>query len=89
MDDWRVRGDDPVGGPAASVDETHLRRVGAVLWTLAFLAVTAMILVSDGRLAALGWRDAAIIALRTFAGVIAFFAVFPVILAALSALRLR
>ncbi|ACM57808.1 hypothetical protein [Halorubrum lacusprofundi] len=89
MDDAQFHGGDPITGPAASVDEAHLRRLGAVLWTLAFLSVTAVILFSDGRLAALDWRDAAFIALRTFAGVIAFFVVFPVILAALSAVRLR
>ena len=89
MDDARPHSGDPITGPAASADEAHLRRLGAALWTLAFLSVTAVILVSDGRLAALDWRGAMLIALRTFAGVIAFFVVFPVILAALSAVRLR
>ena len=89
MVDSRPDGGDPAVGPAASLDEEHLRRVGAALWTLAFLSVTAVILVADGRLAVLGWRDAALIALRTFGGVIAFFAVFPVMLAALSGLGLR
>jgi len=89
MGDSRPRGGDPFGGPAASVDDARLRRIGAALWALAFCSVTAVILLSEGRLAGLGWRDAALIAVRTFAGVIAFFAVFPVILAGLSALRLR
>jgi hypothetical protein len=80
---------DPVTGPAASLDDEDLRRAGAVLWTLAFLSVTGVILVSEGRLAAFGWRDAVLVLARTFAGVLAFFAVFPVIMAALSALRLR
>ncbi|OYR47079.1 hypothetical protein [Halorubrum sp. Ea8] len=89
MDDSRPRGGDPSAGPTASVDDAQLRRIGAVLWALAFCSVTAVILFSEGRLAGLGWRDATLIAVRTFAGVFAFFAVFPLILAALSALRLR
>ncbi|PAU82911.1 hypothetical protein CK500_12330 [Halorubrum salipaludis] len=89
MRDPPSHGGDPVTGPAASVDEGDLRRVGAALWTLAFCSVTAVILFSDGSLSGLGWRDATLIALRTFAGVIAFFAVFPVIMAVLSAIRLR
>ena len=81
--------EDPAIGPAASLDDGRLRRLGAVLWTVAFLSVTAVILLADGALAAIGWRDATLIAVRTFAGVIAFVVVFPVVLAALSTLGLR
>ncbi|OYR38550.1 hypothetical protein [Halorubrum sp. Hd13] len=69
MDDSRPRGGDPFAGPTASVDDAQLRRIGAVLWALAFCSVTAVILFSEGRLAGLGWRDATLIAVRTFAGV--------------------
>jgi uncharacterized membrane protein YhaH (DUF805 family) len=89
MGDARPHGEDPATGPAASIGARRLRKIGGALWTLAFLSVTAVILYSDGGLSGLGWRDATLIALRTFAGVIAFFVVFPVILAALSAVRLR
>jgi len=88
MDDSRSRGD-PTTGPAASLSEEHLRNIGAALWTLAFCAATAVIVFADGGLSGLGWRDATLIALRTFAGVVAFVVVFPVILAALSAIGLR
>jgi hypothetical protein len=79
----------PAGGPAANVDERRLRRVGAVLWTLVVLSVTAVILLSNGRFEALDWQAAALGAVRTFAGVVAFIVVFPLILSALSMLRLR
>ncbi|AZQ15359.1 MULTISPECIES: hypothetical protein [Halorubrum] len=79
----------PAGGPAANVDERRLRRVGAALWTLVFLSVTAVILLSNGRLGALDWQAATLVAVRTFVGVVAFLAVFPLILSALSMLRLR
>jgi len=88
MSDSRSTGD-PTTGPAASVGEDRLRKIGAALWALAFCSVTAVIVSSGGGLSGLGWRGAALIALRTFAGVIGFFVVFPVILAALSAIRLR
>ena len=68
------------GGAAVSLDEAHLKQIGAVFWTLAIGSVTVVYMLSGGQLTAIGWRDATLILLRTFAGVLAFFVVFPVLL---------
>ncbi|TKX77615.1 hypothetical protein EXE53_25615 [Halorubrum sp. SD626R] len=81
--------DEPIDGPATGLRGGRVKALGAVLWTLTFLSVTVVILVSGGRLTALGPRDVLFVLLRTFGGVLAFFVVFPVIMKALSASRLR
>ena len=88
MDESGSNGADPFTGPATTVDEADLWRIGAVLWTLAVLSVTGVVLVADGRLAAFTWWDASIVLARTFGGVAAFFVVYPILLAVLSVERL-
>ncbi|WP_049983269.1 hypothetical protein [Halorubrum sp. BV1] len=83
-------GDDgPTDGSATGLRDGRVKALGAVLWTLTFLSVTVVILVSGDRLAALSLRGALFVLLRTFGGVLVFFVVFPVIVNALSASRFR
>ncbi|MFD1569509.1 hypothetical protein [Halorubrum laminariae] len=82
-------GDEPIDGPAASLHDGRIKVLGAVLWTLTFLSVTVLILVSGDRLVDLGARDVLFVLLRTFGGVLVFFLVFPVIVKLLSTARLR
>jgi len=81
--------DEPIGGPATGLRGGRIKALGAVLWTLTFLSVTVVILVSGDRLAALDLRDALFVLFRTFGGVLAFFVVFPVIVKAIAASQLR
>ncbi|GAB3697601.1 hypothetical protein [Halorubrum pallidum] len=81
--------DEPIDSSSAGLRDGRVKALGAVLWTLTFLSVTVVILVSGDRLAELGGRDVLLVLLRTFGGVLVFFVVFPVLVRVISAGRLR
>lgn len=89
MADPPLGDDEAIGGPAASLHDGRIKVLGAILWTLTFLSVTVLILVSGDRIADLRVRGMLFVLLRTFGGVLVFFVVFPVLVKVLSASRLR
>lgn len=73
--------EDPKGPirPPNAAYRPPIERIGAALWALALVSVLIVAAFLDPAEIGSAWRAHVLIGLRVFAGVFAFFAVFPVI----------
>ncbi|CDK39412.1 hypothetical protein DM2_693 [Halorubrum sp. DM2] len=77
---------DPSGGdpdvttwPPNALYRPPIERIGAALWVLALVSVLVVGAFLDPAEIGFSWRTVILTGLRVFAGVFAFFAVFPVV----------